>query len=111
MDQFRQVVQEYVELHEQIEKAKEQIKLIHARKLELEKTIKTFMEENRLQAIDTAAGKIKLLSSQTKPPIKRDLMGDLLTEKLGPTIANQVLQIVYDERQPVTAQKVKVVKR
>lgn len=109
MEQFRGMVQEYVDLHDQITRARQQIKAINERKTELESVIKEFMDQNKINVIDTAAGKIKMFSSATKPALKRDVISNLLTERLGPTVASQVLHIVYDDRETVNTQKVKVI--
>lgn len=108
IDQFKDVVQEYVDLSDQINRAKLQIKAINERKNELEEHIRAFMEQNHINVIDTAVGKIKLFNSQSKPGLKKETMSDLLTQKLGPVVASQVIHIVYD-RDAVSKQKVKVI--
>lgn len=111
MEEFREMVKEYVDLHDQIVRAKEQIKAINERKSELEGVIKAFMDQNKINVIDTAAGKIKLFSTASKPAMKREVVSSLLTERLGPTVASQVMHIVYDDREVVNTQKVKVIPR
>lgn len=108
VDQFKDIVQEYVDLSDQIERAKQQIKAINERKIELEGVIREFMQHNHINVIDTAVGKIKLFNSQSKPGLKKETMSDLLTQKLGPVVASQVIHIVYD-RDAVSKQKVKVI--
>ena len=110
LEQFKEVVQEYVDINDQVNRAKQQIKAINERRTELEGVIREFMDENRINVIDTAAGKIKLFSSQSKPALKKEIISDLLTERLGPVVASQVINIVYD-RESVSKQKVKVIPR
>lgn len=108
IEQFKDCVKEYVDLNDQINRAKLQIKAINERKNELETLIREFMDQNHINVIDTAAGKIKLLSTQSKPALKKETISDLLTQRLGPVVASQVISIVYD-REAVAKQKVKVI--
>lgn len=108
IEQFKEIVQEYVDLSDQINRAKQQIKAINERKNELEEFIREFMAQNNINVIDTAVGKIKMFNSQSKPGLKKEMMTELLTQKLGPVVASQVIQIVYD-RDAVSKQKVKVI--
>lgn len=109
MDHFKQIVTEYVRLSGELDRLRVQSKQISDQRKELERTIQKFMEENMLQAIDTVGGKIKLVGSQVKPSLKKDLVEQLLTTRLGPTVASQVMHIMFEERESTLVKKVKVI--
>ncbi len=102
MQQFKRSVKKYLELHDQEERIKEQVKEIKEEKETLENGILQFMESHDYQDRDIVVGQYKMRytkTKQTESVTKKFTFDRLATYFQGDEMkAKEVLDFIYNER-------------
>ena len=102
MQQFKRSVKKYLELHDQEERIKEQVKEIKEDKETLENGILQFMESHDYQDRDIVVGQYKMRytkTKQTESVTKKFTFDRLATYFQGDEMkAKEALDFIYNER-------------
>lgn len=102
MTQFKRTVKKYLELHDQEERLKEQIKEMKEEKENLENGILQFIESHDFQDRDIVVGQYKMKytkTKQTESVTKKFTFDRLVTYFQGDEMkAKEVLDHIYNER-------------
>lgn len=112
MTQFKRTVKKYLELHDQEERLKEQIKEMKDEKENLENGILQFIESHDFQDRDIVVGQYKMKYTKTKQTesVTKKFTFDRLTVYFqGDEMkAKEVLDHIYNERGSTTKTSLKL---
>ena len=105
------IVEEYFDLCNKINEAKEDLKLVNERKNELQEKISNYMIKEGLDSINTTRGKIKVVSSKSMKSLNKDYLREALCKRLSDAkIAEELAELIFEQR-PVTAvKKIRIIK-
>lgn len=110
-DEFVSDLKEFIDLCEQIQSAKDEIKLLVERKTEIETNMKTLMSKNNLTAISTPRGKITLQDKKNVKPLNKDYLSEIISSKItDKTVVDEIIQRTFDERPSVLVPKIKIIR-
>jgi hypothetical protein len=113
VDQFKEVVSEYVNIGDNVAQATEKIKVLKKRMGELEDSILDYMESNELDICHLADGtKLRRATSKRQGPFNpktvREVMNGYITDE---TKLNEAFEKINEKRGEQTSVSLKRVKR
>ncbi|RKO94501.1 hypothetical protein BDK51DRAFT_46594 [Blyttiomyces helicus] len=98
-DKFKREISEYVDLSKTIKNAKEDLKLLNERKMELEQIIAEFMNDTGSTDIDTGTDTISIITSKTSQPLNKEyLRQTLLVNIPDENLADQIVELAFSKK-------------
>jgi len=103
-------LKEFIDLCGQIKAAKEEIKVLADRKVELEDKISQFMIEHGIPAFNTPNGMIKSYPATTVKPLNKEYLRETLSSKLQDArIVEELTTLAFQKRPSTSVHKIKVI--
>ncbi len=112
INQFKRSLKRYLEIHENEERVKEEVKNMREEKDNIENYLLDFMERNQYQNKDIDVGNYKIKYSQTKQT--ESVTKKLIYERLyqyfqeDENKAKELLEFIYQERSSTTKTSIKL---
>jgi hypothetical protein len=105
---LKKTIKEYVDLMEQIQLAKEGIKIVAERKSELENKILNWMSSQEVTVIQIPSGKISVSEGKAKKPFNKDSVCMTLNSRVEPSLAKELSELVFSSREVTPFKKIKI---
>jgi len=97
-DAFKNAVQEYIAVHDQLAEAAKQLKDVRAKKTELAELIIDFMKNNEIDECALQDGKLVRKESKRVEGLKKENVLEELKKAVGPSKADDILLNIFNKR-------------
>lgn len=108
-DETKNDLKEFIHLCEQIKAAKEEIKVLNDRKVELEGKISEFMLRHEIQQFDTPSGKISIVETKAVKPLNKEFLRDAISARItDPKVVEELTNLAFSKRPTTSVPKIKI---
>lgn len=102
-------LQEFLDLCKSIKAAKEELKILSDRKMELETGIQEFMIEHEIPAFKTPSGLIQIRQTKSIKPLNKDFLRETISTRISDTqMALELTELAFSNRPTTLIPKIKV---
>ena len=109
--QLKSDLREFIDLTEQIQSVRDDMKILAERRKELELKICDFMVEHDIPAFNTPNGKISVVTSKSLKPLNKDYLVETLSTKIENALAKELCETAFSNRPAVPINKTRVTKK